>query len=205
MLKLYWAPNTISIAPALVLNEGGVHWEGIRVDFAAAEQTGAAYLAINPKGRVPALATPGGILTEAGAIMEYLAATAVPGMVPTDPFHAARMREVMYYLASTMHVNHAHKVRGARWADKPESWADMIAKVPQTMAASAAYVDALFEDGPLLFGDSMTLADAYLYVVASWLPGDGVDIADFPRLSRFMSAMRARPSVAMLHDQGMLR
>ena len=205
MLKLYWAPNTISIAPALVLNEGGVHWEGIRVDFAAAEQTGAAYLAINPKGRVPALATPGGILTEAGAIMEYLAATAVPGMVPADPFHAARMREVMYYLASTMHVNHAHKVRGARWADKPESWADMIAKVPQTMAASAAYVDALFEDGPLLFGDSMTLADAYLYVVASWLPGDGVDIADFPRLSRFMSAMRARPSVAMLHDQGMLR
>ena len=45
---------------------------------------------------------------------------------------------------------------------------------------------------------STTLADAYLYVVASWLPGDGVDIADFPRLSRFMSAMRARPSSAAI-------
>ncbi|MXQ09511.1 glutathione S-transferase [Alphaproteobacteria bacterium GH1-50] len=204
-MKLYWAPNTISIAPALVLNEGGVHWEPVRVDFASGEQTGDAYLAVNPKGRVPALATPGGVLTEAGAIMEYLAATAVPGMVPADPFHAARMREVMYYLASTMHVNHAHKVRGARWADRPESWDDMKAKVPQTMAASAAYVEGLFEDGPLLFGDAPTLADAYLYVVGHWLPADGVEVGDYPRLVRFMEVMRARPAVQALWDKGMLK
>ena len=203
MLKLYWAPNTISVAPAIALNEGGVHWEGIRVDFATAEQTKPEYLSVNPKGRVPALATPGGILTEAGAILEYLAATAAPGLVPPDPLHAARMREVMYYLASTMHVNHAHKMRGARWADREESWADMQAKVPETMRASAAYVEHLIE-GPLLFGAEPTLADAYLYTVSTWLPGDGVDVDEFPRLSAFMATMRARASVEAVWKKGML-
>ena len=203
MLKLFWAPNTISIAPAIVLNEGGVHWDGQRLDFSQAEQTKPEYLNVNPKGRVPALATPGGILTEAGAIMEYLAATAVPGMVPPDPLHAARMREVMYYLASTMHVNHAHKMRGHRWADREESWADMTAKVPETMTASAAYIEDLIE-GPLLFGEEPTLADAYLYTVTTWLEGDGVDLSQFPRLSLFMETMAARPSVKAIWDAGML-
>ena len=203
MLKLFWAPNTISIAPAIVLNEGGVHWDGQRIDFQAAEQTKPEYLDINPKGRVPALATPGGVLTEAGAIMEYLAATAVPGLVPVDPLHAARMREVMYYLASTMHVNHAHKMRGHRWADQEDSWADMTAKVPETMTVSAAYIEDLIE-GPLLFGDAPTLADAYLYTVSTWLEGDGVDLGTFPKLTRFMETMAARPSVKAIWDAGML-
>ena len=203
MLKLFWAPNTIAVAPAIVLNEGGVHWDGQRIDFKSGEQTKPDYLGVNPKGRVPALATPGGILTEAGAIMEYLAATAVPGLVPVDPLHAARMREIMYYLASTAHVNHAHKVRGARWADRAESWADMQAKVPETMTASAAFLDAQIE-GSLLFGDALTLADAYLYAVSTWLEGDGVDVNRFSKLARFMDVMRARPSVQAVWDAGML-
>ncbi len=203
MLKLFWAPNTIAIAPAIVLNEGGVHWDGQRIDFQSAEQTGAAYLDVNPKGRVPALATPGGILTEAGAIMEYLAATAVPGLVPVDPFHAAKMREIMYYLASTMHVNHAHGGRAKRWADNPESHADMRAKLPETMTASAAYIEEQIE-GPLLFGSEPTLADAYLYVVCSWLEGDGVDVSAFPRITRFREAMAERPAVRAVRDAGML-
>ena len=72
MLQLHYAPNTISIVVAIALNEGGVHYQPIRVDFASAEQTKPAYRAINPKARVPALATPGGILTETGAIIEYI-------------------------------------------------------------------------------------------------------------------------------------
>ena len=143
MLKLYWAPGTIAGATAILLEEGHVHWESVKLDFAAGEQRGDEYLAINPKGRVPALATPGGIITETGAILEYLAATAVPGFVPADPLQAARMREVMYYCAATMHVNHAHKLRGSRWAKEQSSLDDMKAMVPETMTASAAYVETL--------------------------------------------------------------
>ncbi len=203
MLKLYWASNTIASATGIVLNEGNVHWEGIRVDFADGEQTKSPYLSINSKGRVPALVTPEGVLTETGAILEYLAATAVPGLVPTDPLHAARMREVMYYLASTMHINHAHKMRGSRWANDESSWADMKAKVPETMAASCAYIEDLIV-GPFLFGADVTLADAWLYSTSCWLEGDGVDVAQFPKLGAFRDAMNSRPSVVAVREMGMI-
>ena len=203
MLKLYWAPGTIASASAIILEEGNVHWEGIRLNFKEGDQMKPEYQAVNPKGRVPALVTPEGVLTETGAILEYLAATAVPGLVPVDPLHAARMREVMYYLASTMHVNHAHKARGSRWADDERSWADMTAKVPETMAASCAYVEALIE-GPFLFGDHVTLADAWLYTISTWLEVDGVDVTRFPKLEAFREAMGARASVKAVRDLGMM-
>ena len=203
MLKLYWAPGTIASASGIVLEEGNVHWEGIRLNFASGEQTKPAYQSVNPKGRVPALVTPEGVVTETGAILEYLAATAVPGLVPVDPLQAARMREVMYYLASTMHVNHAHKLRGSRWADEESSWADMKAKVPETMAVSCGYIEGLIV-GPFLFGEHVTLADAWFYTVSCWLEGDGVDITRFPKLAAFREKMDLRPSVQAVRRMGMI-
>ena len=203
MLKLYWARNTISIASAVALEEGGVHWESVRIDFARREQMAPEYAAINPKLRVPALATPGGVVTETGAILEYIGATLVHALVPIDPLAAARMREVMYYLASTMHVNHAHKGRAARWADQETSWADMAAKVPETMTASVAFIDDLIE-GPLLFGDQITLADCWLFAIATWVEGDGVDLAPFEKMRGFIAAMEARPSVKIVRSKGVL-
>ena len=200
MLKLYCAPITISTAVVTTLNEG-VHWEPIRVDVAGGEQTKPDYLAVNPKGRVPVLVTPEGLLTETGAILEYLGETALPGLVPLDPLHRARMREIMYYLASTMHVNHAHLRRGSRWADQESSFNDMRAKVPETMAASCTYVEDQIE-GPYLFGTAPTLADFYLYTVTTWLAGDGVKLADFPKLAAFKSAMEDRASVMKAKADG---
>ena len=117
---------------------------------------------------------------------------------------AARMREVMYYLASTMHVNHAHKLRGARWADKKPSWKDMTDKVPQTMTASCKYISSNGLRGPFVLGEAVSLADPYLYVVCSWLEGDGVDVSAFPKILAFRAAMEARPSVQAVRAAGML-
>lgn len=193
MLKLYCAPHTIATAVVIALNEG-VHWEPIRIDLAGGEQTREPYLSLNPKGRVPVLVTPEGPLTEAGAILEYIGETAVPKLVPTDPLQRASMREVMYYLASTMHVNHAHRFRGYRWADQESSFADMKAKVPETMAASCAYLEDIIT-GPYIFGPEPTLADCHLYAIATWLKGDGVDIANYPKLAAFKAEMETRASV----------
>lgn len=203
MLTLYWSPGSVASVTGIVLNEGNVHWQGIQLNFRDGEQLKPEFLAVNPKGRVPALVTPGGVITETGAIIEYLGATAVPGLIPVDPLQAARMREVMYYLASTMHVNHAHKARGSRWADDERSWEDMRAKVPETMTASCGYIESLME-GPLLFGEHMTLADAWLCTVSSWLEGDGVDVSQFPKLVEFRDAMEQRPSVKATRSMGMM-
>ncbi|WP_286779877.1 glutathione S-transferase family protein, partial [Sulfitobacter sp. UBA4523] len=103
MLTLYFTPGTISVAVAIAIEEAALPYQPVRVDFATAEQTKPEYLAINPKGRVPALRLEDNtILTETGALLDYVAAIAPKaGLVPTDPTAAAQMRSAMYYLAST--------------------------------------------------------------------------------------------------------
>ncbi|WP_417700038.1 glutathione S-transferase family protein [Pseudophaeobacter sp.] len=204
-MQLYYAPGTISIAVAIALEEAGLEYEAIKVDFASKEQQTPGYAQINPKARVPALAVEGGILTETGALLDYIADLAPQANLrPSDPLLAARMREVMYYIASTMHVNHAHKMRGSRWASKTSSYKDMQAKVPETMAASCAYICQFGLRGPFVLGDTVSLADCYLYVVCTWLAGDGVDLTNFAKIQSFMSAMQQRASVRAVQAKGML-
>lgn len=204
-MKLYLAKGTISIAVAIALEEAGLPYTPDLVDFSTGAQTKPDYLAINPKGRVPSLMTDHGTLTETGAILDYIGALAPQaGLIPDNSFAAAKMREVMYYIASTLHVNHAHKMRGHRWADLEPSWADMRAKVPQTMRDACAYVEAEAIQGPFVLGDQISLADCYLFVVTTWLAGDGVDLAAFPKLTAFMTAMEARPSVQDVRARGWL-
>jgi glutathione S-transferase len=147
----------------------------------------------------------GGILTETGALLDYIADLAPEaGLRPEDALQQARMREVMYYLASTMHVNHAHKMRGSRWATQQASFDDMAAKVPETMAASATYISENGLRGPFVLGEKISLADCYLFVVCNWLEGDGVSIADYPRIQEFMTAMEQRASVRAVRAKSML-
>ena len=205
MLKLYYAPGTIATASVMCLRETGLEHELVALDFTQSAQMTPEYQRINPKGRVPALDLGGEILTETGAILEYLAALAPEkGLVPEEPLKAARMREVMFYLASTMHVNHAHKRRGHRWADKEESRADMSAKVPQTMTESARYMEENVITGPYLFGEELCVADFYFYAICNWLKGDRVDVTQFPKIGAFRQAMRELASVAATHDDNIL-
>lgn len=204
-MQLYYAKGTIAAAAAITLAEAGIDFEPVPVNFAEAEQTKPGYHRINPKGRVPALVAEQGILTETGAILDYVAALApAAGLIPADPFSAARMREVMYYLASTAHVNHAHKMRGHRWSDDPAAHVSMTAKVQENMTACAAHIEASALAGPFVLGDAVSLADPYLYTVTQWLPGDGVDLAACPRLSAFNERFGARPSVARVRALGIL-
>ncbi|SFS90933.1 glutathione S-transferase [Sulfitobacter marinus] len=206
MLTLYYAPGTISIAVALTLEEAGLPYEAVKVDFKSAEQTLPDYLAINAKGRVPALVlSDGTVLTETGALLEYIADVAPSaGLIPTDSTLAAHMRSAMYYLASTMHVAHAHKMRGSRWASQKSSFDDMTAMVPQTMAACASYVETHLLRGDSVLGQNFSIADPYLFVVCTWLEGDGVRIADYPKIQNFMTKMEGRQSVKIIREKAML-
>ena len=204
-MRLYYAPGTISIAVAITLHEAGLPFDAIPVDFRAKAQTQPEYRRINPKGRVPALEVSDGILTETGAILDYIAAIAPAArLMPEDLFQAARLRGVMYYLASTMHVNHAHRLRASRWADSEAAQADMRAKVPQTMAESCAHIEEFCLSGPFITGTQITVADPYLFVVCNWLEGDGIDVAAYPRITAFRAAMEVRPSVRAARAAGML-
>ena len=198
-MKLYFAPGTIAVASAIALLEEGVAFELDVLDFSKQAQRGEGYLAVNPKGRVPALETPHGTLTETSAILEFGA----PSLCPKDPWQAAKMREVMTYLASTMHVAHAHKMRGHRWAQQETSWEDMKSLVTQNMADGAAYLETKI-DGPFVLGSEISLADPYVYAVTSWLEGDGVAVAEYPKVSALREAIEQRPAFAEAKARGIV-
>jgi glutathione S-transferase len=200
MLKLHYAPRTISVAVAIILEQTGTPYEAIRVDFANAEQTKDAYRRVNPKGRVPALETDSGILTETPAIVEYIS----PELVPQDAFATAKMRELISYLNATMHPHHAHGGRGSRWADAQSSLDDMKRKMPQRMAECAAHLEEYLPSLPFAVGQLEVLSDAYLYVVLTWLKSDGVDIEHYPRLAAFQHQMNTLASVQAVYQKGML-
>ena len=75
MLKLFYAPQTCALASHIALEEAGADYETVRVDFRTGEQKKPDYLAVNPKGRVPALVTGHGVLTETPAILAFVAQT----------------------------------------------------------------------------------------------------------------------------------
>ncbi len=195
-LRLHLAKGTVALAPHIALIEAGATFDLVWVDFASAAQTKPDYLAVNPKGRVPALETPNGVLTETAAMLNYISALhPAAGLTPDDIWTRAKMEELFLFLAATVHINHAHKMRGHRWSDDPTTYPAMQAKVAQNITENAALVERDYLAGPYVLGDAFSNADIYLFTIARWFAGDGADMSAFPRLDAFLDMMSARPSV----------
>jgi glutathione S-transferase len=197
MLTFYYATNTCALASHIALEEAGAPYETRWVDFGAAEQTKPEYLEINPKARVPSLATERGVLTETPAILAYIAQTHPEAKLAPldDPFAFAELQSFITYLCSTVHVAHAHRRRAYRWADDPAAQEAMKKKVPETVGACFELIERKMFKGPWAMGDAYTVADPYLFTIARWLEGDGVDPAAFPHVLDHRDRMAERPAV----------
>jgi len=206
MLKLFYAPNTCSLASHIALEEAGAAYATVRVDFSRSEQRQPEYLAINPKGRVPALVTDRGILTETPAILVFIAQSyPEAALVPLhDPFAFAQAQAFNSYLCSTVHVAHAHRMRGERWADDPAAIAEMKRKVPQSVGAAYDLIERDMLKGPWVMGDVYTICNPYLFTMSEWLEGDGVDLSRLPKVIDHRNRMSERPAVrkAIAEERG---
>jgi glutathione S-transferase len=196
MIRLFSSPGSCSLASHIALEEAGADYELVRTSTAAGGQRKPEYLAINPKGRVPALVTDQGVLTETIAILAWIAqAFPQANLAPTDPWAFAQAQAFNSYLASTVHVAHAHRHRGYRWADQESSFEDMRRKVPQTMAECFALIETELFRGPWVLGEAYSVCDGYLFTVADWLEGDGVDVGQFPKVAKHCAQVRERLAV----------
>ncbi len=198
MLKLFYTPGTCSLASHIALEETGVDYTAVPIDFSKAEQTKPDYLAVNPKGRVPALVTDRGTITETPAILTYIAQSMPQAKLAPldDPYEFARIQSFLSYLCSTVHVAHAHGRRGSRWADDPAAHEAMRAKVASNMTDCFQLIEMSMLTGPFVAGDSYSIADPYLFTIAGWLEPDGVDPARFPKILDHRNRMTQRPAVA---------
>jgi glutathione S-transferase len=199
MLKLFYASNACSLASHIALAEAGAEFEAVRVDTKAGEQRQPAYLAINPKGRVPALLTPRGVLTESVVILGWVAQTYPEAhLKPEGDFFAfSEMQSFNLYLTSTIHVTFAHMIRPERYADSASAITEIKAKVPSSLQEQWKLIENRLSDGrPWVCGQYYTVADPYLYVFARWLEREGAGgSANMPLTRAHRARMQERAAV----------
>lgn len=199
MLKLYYAAHSCALATHIVLEEVGADYSTVRIEFAKEQQKSAEFLKVNPKGRVPALVTDKGILTETPAMLVYVAQSfPASRLAPMDdPFAFAQLQSFNSYLCSHLHVAHAHRMRGHRWvdADDAHSIAAMQRKVPESVGGAFELIERDMLKGPWVMGDTYTICDPYLFTLAQWMEKDGVDLARVPRVVDHRRRMSERASV----------
>ena len=201
MLKLYYAPGTCALASHIALAEAGASFSAERLDFKSNQQNSPEYLGINPKGRVPSLVTDRGILTETPAMLAFIAQSfPLAKLAPSDDaFVFAQVQAFNSYLCSTVHVAHAHKGRGYRWATDEASFADMKRMVPKSVGASFQLIERNMLKGPWVMGD--TVCDPYLFTLSGWLEGDSVDISTLPKVADHRKRMSERPAVRKVVEE----
>jgi glutathione S-transferase len=203
MLTLYYAPHSCALATHLALAHAKADFEAVKLDFSAHQQRSAEYLAINPKGRVPALVTARGVLTESPALLLYVAQMYPASQLAPldDAFALVQFNSFNSYLCSTVHVAHAHRMRGTRWADDPDALEAMRRKVPQSVGDAFAHIERGFLRGPWVMGEAFSAADYYLLTMSRWLEGDGVDLTRLPRVLDHRARMLALPVVQQVIAQ----
>lgn len=194
---LYYTPHTCALAAHIALEQAAVQYEIRRVDFSTNEQRTPAYLRINPKGRVPALVTTKGVLTEIPAILTFIAQTFPSARLAPidDPFELAQVQSFNSYLCATVHVAHSHRMRGYRWADDSAAIEAMKKKVPVSVGECFDLIEHQFLQGPWVMGAAYTICDIYLFTLAQWLEADGVRLERIPKVADHRRRMSELPSV----------
>lgn len=199
VMKLYYSPGACSLAPHIVLEETGDRFELSRVDMAANQQNSPEFLLINPKARVPALTDGDWVLTEAPAILRYIAARhPAAGLWPWDPREEARCAEWLNWLSSTIQPAFVHVRRAARYATDPRAIEDVVSTGKKNARDVWRKVEEKIGEGPWALGERYSVADALLIVYWIWGRGQvlGFDMEnDFPHWTAHARRLAARPAV----------
>lgn len=203
MIRLYYAPGACSLAAHMVLEEVGADYELCKVDLQAGEHRQPGYLAINPKGSVPALVVDEGILTENPAILMWLADDFPEAELGAgdDPFQRARLAACLGYFASAVHPQISRLL-----FNKEPTFDDQAQAHQRGVVISRLRIleDHLFA-GPWAMGERFTVADPYQAVFERWCRQAGLlDKHDFPKLNAHLDVVQARPAaLAALKAEGL--
>ena len=200
-MKLYFSPGACSLSPHIAAREAGIELQMEKVDTATKKTaSGRDFLAINPKGYVPALELDDGqVLTEGPVIAQYLAdrkpeAQLVP---PHGTPERYRVQEMLGYVNSEI-----HKSFGPLFNSKtlPEVREERMAYLHKRLGL----LEKRLAGQRYLFGEQFTVADAYLFTVTNWASHVKLDLSAFPALLAFQQRVAARPAVqAALKAEGL--
>ena len=192
MLKLYYSPGACAMASHIALEEAGADYELQKIDLKKGEQRTPEYLAINPAGVTPALATEQGVITQNVAILTYVAQThPQAGLAPTEAYAFARMQAFNAWLASSLHP----AIGKVLFSRPPLEGAARDEALEQAFAKYDLAEQHLLV-GPWALGEDHSVTDGYLMVFTRWArQAELLDKARFPRLNAHLDRVQSRPAV----------
>lgn len=202
-MKLYFATGTCALSPHIALLEAGLQFEAERVDLRAKTTAGGGdYLAVNPKGYVPALQLDDGtVLTEGPAIVQYIA-DQVPAknlMAPAGTMERYKQIEWLTFINSEIHKTFSTLFNPAT----PEATRE---NQRQLLARRFDFVEKTLADRTFLTGSTYTVADGYLFTVLNWAAPCKIDMTPWPNLLAFQSRVAARPCArAAMIAEGLIK
>jgi glutathione S-transferase len=202
-MKLFISPGACSLSPHIVLLEAGLAFTTEQVDLRKKVTAGGAdYLAVNPKGYVPALDLGNGVvLTEGPAIVQYVADLAPAKKLAPPPGSLERYQLVEWLNFISAEI---HKSFGPLFT--PGASEDMKVSASANLVKRFGYIEQALAGRDYLLGAQFSVADAYLFTVANWAGVVHFDLAPYPRLRAHSARVAARPAVQQaLRDEGLLK
>lgn len=206
-MKLYYAPGACSLAPHIALREAGTAFEPVETDIRAKKlPDGSDYLAVNPKGAVPALGLDavdgegGDVLTENATVLQYISDMApAAGLIPSSGNARYHVLEWLTYVSSELHKSYGPLWNPASSDEAKQAARDLVGK-------KFDFVQTRLGDHAYLTGETFSAADAYLFVMLNWTKLHGIDLSRWPRLVALHSRIMERPAVqAAMRAEGLIR
>jgi glutathione S-transferase len=194
-MKLYLSPGACSLADHIALHEAGLDFDRIKVDLKARRtEDGRDYSQINPKGYVPALEFDDGeVLTENIAILS-VAADKAPALTPAGQFGRFRLLEMLAFISTEIH-------KAFKPFFTPDATEAQKAAAREILGRRFGYIAKAMK-GDYLFGNAISAADPYLFVMCLWASKSGIALPD--PLPAFVARMKARPAVRLaLEHEGL--
>lgn len=191
-MKLYYFPAACSLSPHIALREAGLAFELEKVDLQTKRLAdGRDYIAINPKGYVPALELDdGAVLTEGPAIVQYIADLR-PGSrlaPPNGTLARYRLQETLNFISTEIHKTFSPLFNPATTAERRR-------EVMEALHRRFSQLEQQLGENAFICGADFTVADAYLFTVLNWSSFVGLELGAWPALGRYLHRIHDRPAV----------
>ena len=201
MITLFYAPGACSMAPHIVMEEGGEKYEAKRMDLSKGEQRAPEYMKIHPLGRVPALKLDDGSpLTENTAILPFLGKRF--GLWPSDPVKEAKALSLIGFFAATVHPANAHVGRPERYTDDKAAHPGIQEKGKASFFEYLKQIDGMYANREWL-SDKYSVLDPYAFVFYTWAAKRGQPVAELKNYTAAKDRMLKRQAVQrVVADEG---
>lgn len=191
MPTLYTMPGTCALAPNIA-----IAWLDAPVqihNMAYGDHKKDDYLAINPKGKVPALEfDDGDVLTEAAAILAYFGAQFGSKDFARETRLGRKEAEALAFMTSEVHASYGPHFSPQAFADSETAREEIKRKTYEKLDVHYQRMDGILKgNGGKWYLGKRSFADAFLYVLTRWLEQTPNSIDSYPALKEHRAHMDA--------------